>query len=153
MVEWALHLLRIEWDSLRSGSLSKARPYTLIAAKSKVAPLPKKSMTIPRLELLSNLMATMLGPNAYVIRTGLITRLTYGVTLIFHSVGSKPQTNSRRFEYLTSRLKNPSIWRLISVRDLRSQSPIQRGVWNGINTVEMVARSIFFTRIPPVQAA
>jgi hypothetical protein len=32
----------------------------LIAAKSKVAPLPKKSITIPRLELLSNVMATML---------------------------------------------------------------------------------------------
>jgi hypothetical protein len=33
----------------------------LIAAKSKVAPLPKKSMSIPRLELLSNVMATLLG--------------------------------------------------------------------------------------------
>jgi len=33
----------------------------LIAAQSKVAPLPKKSMSIPRLELLSNAMATLLG--------------------------------------------------------------------------------------------
>ena len=33
----------------------------LIAAKSKVAPLPKKAISIPRLELLSNVMATILG--------------------------------------------------------------------------------------------
>ncbi|XP_045034376.1 uncharacterized protein LOC123475569 [Daphnia magna] len=51
--------------------LENGIPYTiLLASKTRVAPLPKKKVTLPRLELLSSLLATRLGEK---IRTSLHT--------------------------------------------------------------------------------
>lgn len=101
----------------------------MIAAKSRVAPSPKRALTIPRLELLSNLLATTLGEY--------ITKQSKGERKI--TIWTDSQIAQA---WITASNSNPEIWvqnRVVKIKNAGFDTPFCEG---SLNPADHLSRGV-----------